>query len=106
MSSIRSRIALISLVLLTAFMGQMAVHTAEQAGWFCCGTAVECQQDSTESPGDSHASFGGCCQHVLALPTGPREISALASSEIQYPPFSSLRPDGPVFEIEIPPQVG
>lgn len=97
--------ALISLVLFMAFMGQMAVHAAEQAGWFCCGSAAECQQDA-DSPGDSHASFGGCCQHVLALPAVPRESDTLVSSEIQYPPFPSLRPDGPVFEIEIPPQVG
>lgn len=105
MSSLRSHMVLIGLVLLTAFMGQMALHAAEQAGWFCCGTSMECRQDA-ESTGDSHASFGGCCQHVLALPVVPRESDTLVSSEIQYPPFSSLRPDGPVFEIEIPPQVG
>lgn len=98
--------ALISLVLFMAFMGQMAVQAAEQAGWFCCGSAAECQQDSSDVPGGSHASFGGCCQHVLALPVVPRESDTLVSSEIQYPPFPSLRPDGPVFEIEIPPQVG
>lgn len=87
------------------FAGQMAVHAAEQVGWFACGTSIESQQD-TESPGTSHVPFSGCCQHILALPAGAGEIYALASSEIQYPPFTSLRPDGPVFEIEIPPQVG
>jgi hypothetical protein len=87
------------------FAGQMAVHAAEQVGWFACGTSIESQQD-TESPGTSHVPFSGCCQQAMTLIGTSEWISPAESSEIQYPPFSNMRPDGPVFEIEIPPQVG
>jgi len=105
MPPIRSQIASISFALFMVFAGQMAMHAAEQVGWCACGTPIDCQQD-TESHGDSHVLFNGCCQHAMTMVGNSEWIFLSKSSSIQYPPFSNLWPDGPVFEIKIPPQIG
>jgi hypothetical protein len=113
MISTSSWITRIKAMLLLAMVAYVGIYSAEQAGWAKCNSDVNscesCPLESSKNPAkplSDHDCLKTCHHHGTILPSSCAirfvGCDLLQSFSLQ----AALVPDGPVFDIDHPPQLG